>query len=110
MKQHRRTAYDEPVQATADRVASNEALFAEANNTIATVAGTIAPRPLVPFLCECPNPRCTKIAELSLGEYGLLRLFANRFVIAPACRSGDRAGTIVVETTDRFTVVDRLAL
>jgi len=108
MNERRPTAYDEPVQATADRVASNEALFAEANDAIAVIAGSIPPRPLVPFLCECPDPRCTQLAELSLGEYALLRLFANRFVIAPSCVGGDRAGTLVVETTDRFTVVDRL--
>ncbi len=109
MNPRRRTAYDESVQGTAERVATNEALFAEANDAIASVAGTIAPRPFVPFLCECPDPRCTQLAELSLGEYGLLRLYANRFVIAPDCRGGDLAGTLVVERTDRFTVVDRLA-
>ena len=108
MNDRRRSAYDERMQGTAERVASNEAVFAAANDGIATVAGTIAPRQFVPFLCECPDPRCTQIAELSLGEYGLLRLFANRFVIAPACRTGDRAGTLVVEATDRFTIVDRL--
>ena len=59
-------------------------------------------------LCECPNPRCSAVAELSLGEYAALRLFANRYLVSPGCRGGDLAGTEIVERTDRFTVVDRL--
>jgi hypothetical protein len=94
--------------ASAARVARNEALFAEANDKIAAVAGALPPVEHVPFLCECPDGRCSEIVELSLGEYGALRLFANRFVISPRCRGGDHALTAIVERADRFTIVDRL--
>jgi hypothetical protein len=103
------SAYDGLMQATAERVEANEAIFAEANDAIAVVAGTLAPRDVVPFLCECPSPRCSEIAEVALGEYAALRLFANRFLIAASCRSGDLAGTLIVERTERFSIVDRLA-
>jgi hypothetical protein len=92
----------------ADRVASNEARFAAANDAIAVVAGRLEPRELVPFLCECPDPRCSAIAEAPLGEYATLRLFANRFLVAAGCRGSELPGTVVVERTERYTVVDRL--
>jgi hypothetical protein len=94
-----------PVRA---RVERNEGRFAAANDSIALLAGRLGPRPLVPFLCECPDPRCSVIAELSLGEYAALRLFANRYVVSSLCRGAELPGTLIVESTDRFTVVDRL--
>lgn len=94
---------------TTDRVASNEARFARANDDIALVAVELRPRPLVPFLCECPDPRCREIADMSLGEYAALRLIANQYVVSSRCRRGELAGTLIVESNDRFTVVDRIA-
>jgi hypothetical protein len=93
--------------AVAERVASNEARFAAANDEIALMAATLPPRLSVPFLCECPTAHCSELAELALGEYAALRLFPNRFVISAACRGGDLAGTRIVERTPRFTIVDR---
>jgi hypothetical protein len=92
---------------TAERVTSNEARFAAANDAIATTAVTLQPRAFVPFLCECPATRCSQIAQLSLGEYAALRLFPSRFVVASGCRGGELAGAQIVERNDRFTVVDR---
>jgi hypothetical protein len=90
------------------RVMTNEARFAAANDAIAEVATTLLPRPLVPFLCECPDPRCTAVAALSLGEYASVRLFANRFVVSSRCSDTEPASSLVVESCDRYTVVDRL--
>ena len=97
------------MRSTLERVASNEALFAEANDAIAAFAGSLPPRALVPFLCECPDARCTEVVELSLGEYAVVRLYADRFVVATQCSSGELAGTVIVETTDRYRLVDRPA-
>jgi hypothetical protein len=102
-------AYDGAMRHTEERVSSNEARFIAANDTIALLAAAHEPRPRVPFLCECPDPRCSEIAELSLGEYAALRLFANQYVVAASCKGGELPGTLIVERTDRFTVVDRLA-
>ena len=92
---------------TAERVTSNEQRFARANDQIAVLAAAQSPRTFVPFLCECPSPYCSQIAELSLGEYAALRLFPNQFAVASACRGGDLVGTQIVERNDRFTIVDR---
>jgi hypothetical protein len=85
---------------TADRVASNEARFADAS-------GAREQSPMLRLQCECPSPDCQKLAELSLAEYTLLRLFPNYFVIAAGCRAGELAGTQIVERNERFIVVDR---
>jgi hypothetical protein len=99
--------YDGAMAQVAERVASNEARFAAANDEIALMAATLSPRRTVPFLCECPTASCSELAELSLGEYAALRLFPNRFVISAACRGGDYGGTQIVERTPRYTIVDR---
>ena len=105
----REVAYDATMPQVAERVASNEARFAEANDAIALVAGRLPPRELVPFLCECADARCTEIAEAPLSEYAALRLFANRFLVAARCRAGEPPGTVVVARTARYAIVDRLA-
>jgi hypothetical protein len=97
------------VRATLLRVASNEARFAAANDAIAVQAAVLDPVAFVPFLCECPNPQCTQIAELTLGEYAVLRLVADHFLVSCRCRGGDVAGSEVVHRTARFTVVERPA-
>jgi hypothetical protein len=96
------------VSSTAARIASNEARFTRANDEIAAVATTLAPIPYVPFLCECADRGCTRIAAVSLSEYAALRLFANHFLVAPTCLGGERAGTLVVERNARYAVVDRI--
>jgi hypothetical protein len=92
----------------AARVAANEARFAAANDAIAEVATALPPRPFVPFLCECPEPRCSAIVELSLGEYAVVRLYPNHFIVSPLCTGAQHAWTLIVEQGDRYTVVDRL--
>lgn len=107
MVARRSGAYDRSMQQTLDRVASNEARFAEANDRIALVAAALDPVPLVPFLCECPNARCSEIAELTLGEYASLRLFVHRFLVSTRCRGGDAPGSEIVTRTARYSVVER---
>jgi hypothetical protein len=103
----RTSPYHGAMAPLAERVASNEARFAAANDEIALMAATLSPRRAVPFLCECPTAHCSELAELSLGEYAALRLFPNRFVISAACRGGDVGGTQIVERTPHYTIVDR---
>ncbi|MGZ4388482.1 MAG: hypothetical protein ACXVZL_03790 [Gaiellaceae bacterium] len=96
------------MRSTLARVASNEAVFAAANDSIADVAARLGEEmPLVPFLCECPDPACTELAELSLGEYAALRLFADRFLVSRSCLGGDIAGSVLLALNDRYAVVDR---
>lgn len=105
-----RPPYDAVVRETLARVASNEAAFAAANDAVADVALRLGPRRFVPFLCECADPACVEVARLSLGEYAAVRLFADRYLVSPLCRSGERAGTLLIEQNERYSVVDRPAV
>ena len=89
-------------------VAANEARFDEASASLARSAPFTVPT-LVAFACECTDPNCAQVVRLSLAEYAALRLYANRFVVSRSCASGELAGTLALEETDRFRVVDRLA-
>jgi len=60
------------VASSAERKARNEGAFREANEKLQRDAEQILEADdsgLVPFLCECPDIRCTKIAMLTLAEY-----------------------------------------
>ena len=108
MQTGRGSSYDAPVSSTHARVASNEAAFAAADDSIAEVAAGLGEQlPLVPFLCECPEPSCCEIAELSLGEYAALRLFADHYLVSRNCRGGELAGSVLLTANDRYAVVDR---
>lgn len=61
--------------ATAEKIARNNAMFRDANDQIeiaATEYGIETSQP-VPFICECSNPRCVEIILLTLEEYGHVR-------------------------------------
>lgn len=56
------------------------------------------------FLCECSDPACMKVIPMTLSEYETLRANPRHFaVIAGHEDSTDR----VVDTTDRYLVVER---
>lgn len=62
---------------SAERKALNEGVFREANEKLEQGAERILESDdngLVPFLCECPDLHCTKIAMLTLAEYRDVRL------------------------------------
>ena len=90
--------------------ATTSALFRSANEDLGALGAKLlsdddAQRedwPL-PFLCECPDARCTRIVRLTLGEFEEVCTRAERFVVLPE-HEGDDA---VVERTGRFSVVER---
>jgi hypothetical protein len=60
------------VATSAERKARNEGVFREANEKLERGAERILDSDdngLVPFLCECPDMRCTEVAMLTLVEY-----------------------------------------
>jgi hypothetical protein len=70
----------------AERIARNDSVFRDANEQISAKArehGAAEGQP-VPFLCECPNERCTTILQLTLSEYELVRTDSRQFMTAIA--------------------------
>jgi len=59
-----------------ERKALNEGRFRAANEQLDRGARELLPDEddsLVPFLCECPTPDCTRVAMLTLAEYEEIR-------------------------------------
>jgi hypothetical protein len=68
-----------------ERVATNEAMFRDANEAIRRSAGRLPVEggEPVPFLCECADPGCTDVIRLTLEEYERVRADAHTFAIVP---------------------------
>jgi hypothetical protein len=68
-----------------ERVAANEAVFRDANELIRLHAGKLALERSeeAPFLCECADPACTEVIQLTLGDYETVRASSNTFLIVP---------------------------
>ena len=87
-----------------ERVAQNEAFRAANERLKAKVADISLPGDLIPFLCECDDPRCRQPVRLTLDEYEAVRRSAGRFVLV----SGHETHfDEVVERHDRFKVVEK---
>jgi hypothetical protein len=88
-----------------EQAAHNEATFRLANERIEQKVAELglgeAP---TPYLCECEEPTCTKIVELTREEYESVRAHAKRFLrVAGHQDSDDR----VIKNDDRFMVIEK---
>lgn len=102
-------AVDDGTDPVAARVARNEATFREANERIVDVAeGLDRSDERLPILCECADPRCTKVLLVTSAEYADVRRDPTRFLSAPGHVANAEGWGRVVAETDRFTVVEKL--
>ena len=68
----------------AERVARNESIFRDANEQLrASFELEQDAETRLPFLCECANPRCTRVLLVSLEEYAEVREHPARFLTLP---------------------------
>jgi hypothetical protein len=86
------------------RKLENERTFRGANERIRTaqVDLGVEERPL-PFVCECYDTGCRTVVLLTPAEYEAVRSGGEEFFVAPGHEGDDR----VVETCDRYTVVEK---
>ena len=82
----------------------NESIFREANERIAESARNLSLSGPAPFLCECPDERCTQLIPMALEEYAAARQGRSQFFTVPGHEPGSAA---VLEQNDRFTLIDR---
>jgi hypothetical protein len=87
------------------RVARNEALFREANESIERGLWPGDEHPAVRFLCECARVDCGQMLELSLGDYERVRTNPKRFVMVPGHQLPDLE--TVVEQRSDYVVVEK---
>ena len=95
------------------RIAKNESMFRAANEQIeleAEVRGDFADA--VQFVCECPDPSCTELVELTLDEYERVRTGPRRFFVLPGHQAlAVQAGAaVVVEERDGVCIADKIGI
>jgi hypothetical protein len=88
-----------------ERAGKNEALFREVNERIKELSlSQISDWSDV--LCECSSRGCTKVIQVTIGEYEAVRAAGTRFAVSPGHE--DPSLERVVDRTDRFFVVEKL--
>jgi hypothetical protein len=87
------------------RVARNEDLFREANESIERGLWPGEDHPAVRFVCECAQVECGRMVELSLGDYERVRANPKRFVLAPGHQLPEFEA--VVEERPEYVVVEK---
>jgi hypothetical protein len=88
---------------------ATQAVFRRANESISAFAAEMlgdGPDALAPFLCECPDRRCTHVVRLTPAEFEAASSVEGRFVVLPG-HEGRLHGGYVVERSERFTLVSR---
>jgi hypothetical protein len=87
------------------RLAENEAIFREANETIDSRAEELDFEDRVPFLCECGDPSCHEIVRVRRNEYAGVRAAPTDFLILPAHEDAATIAGSTVERHDDYLVV-----
>jgi hypothetical protein len=92
------------------RVAENQVTFRRANEEIEEVAADLGESltvRLIPFLCECADPRCTQVIRLSRSEYEAVRASPRRFAVSPG-HEVTLEDEQVIARCDRFSTVEKV--
>ncbi len=94
----------EVVTQSDERAARNEVSFREANEKLGEKRMELKADGRTPFLCECSDPGCTELLQLTHAEYERVRSAANWFVTAVG---HDRELERVVQEYDGYAVVEK---
>ena len=89
---------------------ATEQVFRRANLTLEETYRGAVPTGLTdaghaPFICECSNPHCTSVLQLTLEEFEQIRGVPGHYVVVPGHVVSDFRR--VVDETDRFTVLEK---
>lgn len=90
---------------SAERIARNDAIFRNANEGISEAAEAVEMEDRVPFICECADPACREIVQLSMQEYREIREDPRLFLNVPGHEASAQGWAQVVEKHDRYVVV-----
>jgi hypothetical protein len=87
--------------------AANETRFREANERIREIVERPdVVLPVVPFVCECSDPACTRLLNVPLAAYKDVRTSPRRFIHATD-HVDDGTSGVVVASTDGYAVVEK---
>ena len=86
-----------------ERAAQNEVFFREANEKLGEKRIELSADGRTPFLCECSDPKCTVLIQLTLEEYEYVRTHPTWFVAA----TGHEADTPTAEDHGDYAIVEK---
>jgi hypothetical protein len=97
---------------SARKLAQNNAIFREANEKIEVAAEGFGfdRAQVAPFICECSDPRCTTIVQLTLAEYDRVRSNGRWFVHAPGHETSVAGAVELVELNPGWALVEKVGL
>ena len=95
-------------EATAERIARSDATFRAANERVSDAAREFEMSEGVPFFCECADPTCHEIVQLSLEQYEEVRRNARHFINVPGHQVAAHGMGKVVAEHGRYVVVEKL--
>jgi hypothetical protein len=81
----------------------NQEPFRNANERLKARLADLAWGEQIPYVCECPDPDCMEVVELTLAEYEDVRARENAYLIAPGHEHRLR-GT-VIDRRETYVVV-----
>ena len=94
------------------QIAEHQIAFRELNEGIEATADSVPLAGLIPFTCECPDPVCSELVQLSFDEYEAVRQHSRRFFNVPGHeRESVEAGAeVLLVVLHRFAVVEKIGL
>jgi hypothetical protein len=89
-----------------ERIRENNDLFREANERIRATSGEYDdPVDPIPFLCECPEERCSTIVRLTPAEYADIRADADHYFTTTGHEVNERHVAEVVSMHNGYVIV-----
>ena len=107
MASEERQTTAEHIPVTAERIARNDATFREANERIHARAVEYRIDDSFPIICECANPSCTEVIQVSFVEYEAVRQHPAQFFHSPGHDVDPRRHARVVEENDERAIVEK---
>ena len=92
----------------AERVARNDAMFREANEEIRAMARRSGMEGLLPALCECADPACTELVQLTPQEYEAVRSNSTWFINLRGHQANAQGWVRVLSENSRFVLVEKV--
>jgi hypothetical protein len=93
---------------SAERIARNDAAFREANESIQSRAEEWKMDGLLPVICECADPSCTELLQLTPSEYEDVRAEPRWFINAHGHHVNAKGWARVVSVHDRYDIVEKV--
>ena len=94
----------DPADRPLEDIARTEARFRLVNDRIAETVDGGARSRAIGFICECGDPGCQRLIDLTQEEWGAVRDVPRQFVVVPG-HELPRAEAVIARVEERYVVV-----